>query len=155
MTSSATSVAEYLAGLPEDRREAISAVRQAILDHLPEGYEEGMQYGMIGYYVPHSIYPAGYHCDKKQPLPFIGLGSQKNFMAVYAFCIYIDQPVYDWFTDEYKKSGKRMDMGKSCVRFRKLDDLPVDLIGQVVKKFPVDKFVAAYEALIPANRKKS
>ena len=104
-----------------------------------------MQYGMIGYYVPHSIYPPGYHCDPKQPLPYVGLASQKNHMAVYLGCVYGEKEAEKWFVEEYKKTGKRLDMGKSCVRFRKLDDLPVELIGKAVKRAPVKKYIADYE----------
>src|SRR5258708_4649818 len=120
MTSKATTVDQYLAELPEDRRAAISAVRDAILKNLPKGYEEGMQYGMIGYYVPHSVFPAGYHCDPKQPLPFAHLASQKNYMAVYLMGVYGDSPHSKWFVDAYKRTGKKLDMGKACVRFKKL-----------------------------------
>ena len=145
MTSTAATVDEYLAELPEDRREAISAVRQAILKNLPKGYEEGMMYGAIGYYVPHSIYPAGYHCDPKIPLPYAGLASQKNYMTVSMGCVYGDESVKRWFVEEYKKTGKRLDMGESCIRFRKLDDLPVELVGKAIKMMPVKKFIAGYE----------
>ena len=148
MTSKAATVEEYLAELPEDRREAISAVRNVIMKNLPKGYEEGMQYGMIGYYVPHSIYPPGYHCDPKQPLPFAHIASQKNHMAVYLMCIYGDKDEEKGFVEEYKKTGKRLDMGKSCVRFRKLENLPLELIGKAVKRTPVKKFIAGYEAAI-------
>lgn len=148
MTSKAATVEEYLAELPDDRREAISAVRCEILKNLPKGYEEGMQYGMIGYYVPHSIYPDGYHCDPKQPLPFAGLASQKNHMAVYLGCVYGSKDEEKWFVEEYKKTGKKLDMGKSCIRFKKLENLPVELIGKAVKRAPVKKFVAEYEATI-------
>ena len=152
MTSKAKTVKQYLAELPEDRREAISAVRQAILKNLPKGYEEGMQYGMIGYYVPHSIYPPGYHCDPKEPLPFAHIASQKNHMAVYLGCVYGNKEQEEWFVKEYKKTGKRLDMGKSCVRFRKLEDLPVELIGKAVKRAPVKEYIADYEHTL-ANMK--
>ena len=148
MTSKAATVEEYLAELPEDRRAAIETVRQEILKNLPEGYEDGMQYGMIGYFVPHSIYPKGYHCDAKQPLPFASLASQKNHMAVYMFCTYTNPEQKEWFVTEYKKTGKRMDMGASCVRFKKIEDLPVELIGKAIAMSPVDEFVATYEEQI-------
>ena len=148
MTSKAKTVKQYLAELPEDRREAISEVRQAILKNLPKGYEEGMQYGMIGYYVPHSIYRPGYHCDPKQPLPFAHIASQKNHMAVYLMCIYGNKEQEEWFVKEYKKTGKRLDIGKSCVRFRKLEDLPLELIGMAVKRAPVKKYIADYEGAL-------
>ena len=122
--SQAKTVKAYLAELPVDRRQIISAVRQVILDNIDSGFEEGMQYGMIGYYVPHSLYPAGYHCDPKQPLPFACLASQKNYCSLYMMALYTgDTPLSQWFLDAWKKSGKKLDMGKSCLRFKKLDDL--------------------------------
>jgi hypothetical protein len=148
MKSTATTVDEYLAELPDDRRETIEAVRAVMLKSLPHGYEEGMQYGMIGYFVPHSVYPPGYHCDPKQPLPFAALASQKNHMAVYLMCIYSDPAQEAWFRDAWAKSGKKLDMGKSCVRFKKLDDVPLKVIGQAIKRVPVKKFIAYYEATV-------
>ncbi len=145
MTSKATTVEEYLSELPEDRRVAVEAIRNEINKNLPKGYEEGIQYGMIGWFVPHSIYPSGYHCDSKQPLPFMSVANQKNHIGFYAFCIYTDNEVKDWFLSEYEKTGLKIDMGKSCVRFKKLDKIPFSLIGQVAAKVPVDKFIAAYE----------
>ena len=155
MISKAKTVEEYLAELPEDRRAAISAVRKVILKNLPKGYQETIQYGGIGYSVPHSIYPAGYHCDPKQPLPYCGLASQKNHMSLYLGCIYVDPETAAWFKEAYAKSGKRMDIGKSCVRFRKLDDLPLDVVGKAIAKVPVNKLIAMYEAVIkrPVRKK--
>ncbi len=149
------SVDHYLDSLPEDRAAALRAVRQVVLANLPPGYEETVQYGMIGYVVPHSVFPPGYHCDPKEPLPFCHLGSQKNHMAVYLMPLYSDEGLLNWFVEEYKKTGKRLDMGKSCVRFKKLDDLPVELIGQVVAKVPVDVYVGRYRAALdrPRTRK--
>ena len=134
MRSEAKTVDQYLAELPDDRREAISAVREVIVKNLPKGYEEGMSYGMIGYHVPHSIYPAGYHCDPKQPLPFAGLASQKNHMAFYLMCVYSDTEYEKWFREAWAKSGKKLDMGKSCIRFKKLEDLPLPVVGAAIKK---------------------
>jgi hypothetical protein len=148
MISDAKSVEAYLASLPEDRRAAIQAVRAAILKNLDAEYEEGMQYGMIGYYVPHRVYPPGYHCDPKQPLPFVCLASQKNYMSVYLGCVYSSSEMEKWFRQEWAKSGKKLDMGKSCIRFKKLDDLPVELIGQTVARMPARKFIEFYEAVI-------
>jgi len=148
MQSKATSVEQYLAELPEDRRAAIEAVRATILKHLPKGYEEGMQYGMIGYFVPHSVYPPGYHCSPEQPLPFASLASQKNYMAIYLMCIYGDREHAAWFRKAWAETGKKLDMGKSCVRFKKIDDVPLELIGQAVKRVPVKKFIEHYEAAI-------
>lgn len=154
MTSKATTVQEYLDELEPDRLEAISALRKVINENLPEGYEEGMQYGMIGWYVPHSVYPPGYHCDPKQPLPYVSVASQKNHIGVYAFCVYGDEEVKDWFVEEFKKTGKKLDMGKSCIRFKKLDGIPLELIGEMVAKVPVEQFVANYEASINTSGRK-
>jgi hypothetical protein len=152
LTSNATTVDEYLAGLPEDRRAAISAVRQVILDHLPEGFEEGMQYGMIGYYVPHRIFPAGYHCDPRQPLPYAALGSQKNHMAVYLMCVYGDPATEQWFREAYAATGKKLDMGKSCIPFKKLGDLPLDVIGQAIARISASNYVGRYEQMLGAMK---
>jgi hypothetical protein len=153
--SDAKTVEAYLASLPPDRREAIQTVRATILKNLDAEYEEGMQYGMIGYYVPHRVYPAGYHCDPKQPLPFVCLASQKNYMSVYLGCVYSSSEMEKWFRREWAKSGKKLDMGKSCIRFKKLDDLPVELIGQVVARVPPRKFIEFYEAVIKTSRLRS
>lgn len=147
------SVNEYLASLPEERKTAVEAVRQVILKNLPKGYEEGIQYGMIGYYVPHSLYPAGYHCDPREPLPFASLASQKNHMAVYAMCIYSDPALLEWFETAWAKTGKKLDMGKSCIRFKKLDDLPLEIIGAMIRKVPVKKHIAFYEGVLKHARK--
>ena len=151
MQSKAKTVDAYLDGLPDDRREAISAIRKVILKYLPRGYEEGMQWGMIGYYVPHSIYPDGYHCQPDEPLPVASLASQKNHMAFYGFGLYIDEEQARWFADEWKKAGKKLDMGKSCVRFKKLDDVVLDVIGRALKRLPVKQYIAQYESQLAAN----
>ncbi len=148
MQSKATSVAAYLASLPADRRVAVSAVRKVILDNLDKDYAEGMQYGMIGFYVPHSVFPPGYHCDPKQPLPFAGLASQKNHMSLYLMCVYGNEEQRAWFNAAWKKSGKKLDMGKACVRFKKVDDLALDVIGEAIRRVPAKKYVAAYEGLL-------
>ena len=155
MRSKATTVEEYLAELPEDRRDAIQAVRNVILKTLPDGYEEGIQYGMIGYYVPHSVYEAGYHCDPKQPVPFASIASQKNYMSLYLMCIYGSPDQEAWFKKAWEKTGKKLDMGKSCVRFKKLDDLPLNVVGQAIKRVPVKKFLAFYESATAGRRKKA
>ena len=139
--SKATTVKDYLAELPEDRRAAIQAVREVILKNLDHEFEEGMQYGMIGYYVPHSVYPPGYHCDPRQPLGFACLASQKNHMALYLMCVYGDQNQRKWFEAEWKKAGKKLDMGKSCVRFKKLDDLALDVIGETIRRVTARKYI--------------
>lgn len=153
MQSKATTVEAYLAELPADRRAAIEAVRAVIRKNLPKGYEEGMQYGMIGYYVPHSVYPAGYHCDPQQPVPFASLASQKNHMALYLMCVYSDPEQQAWFEEAWARTGKRLDMGKSCLRFKKVDNLSLDVIGTLIKRVPVKQFLQRYEAALNAGGK--
>jgi len=145
MPSEVQDVEEYLAALPEDRREAITAIRKVILKNLPKGYEEGIQWGMPSYFVPLSEYPSGYNCQPDQPLPFVGFASQKNHMAFYGFCIYIDEVLKDRFVEDWKKTGKKLDMGKSCVRFKKLEDVPLKVIGDAVKRVPMKKYIKQYE----------
>lgn len=142
MRSSAQTVTQYLAELPPERREAIDAVRETILASLPMGYEETMAFGMIAYVVPLARYPKTYNGE---PLMYAALASQKHHMAVYLSNIYADDSLSEWFARSYEKSGKRMDIGKSCVRFRRLDDLPVALVGEAVARTPVDAFVGMYE----------
>jgi hypothetical protein len=151
MQSKATTVAEYLAELPADRREAISTIRQVILDNLPAGYEEGMLYGMIGYYVPHKLYPPGYHCDPRQPVGYACLASQKNYMSLYLTCVYCDKLEGGWFRDAWTKAGKKLDMGKSCVRFKSLGDVPLKVVGQAIKRMSVKKFIEFYESALKQN----
>jgi hypothetical protein len=141
MQSKATTVEQYLSELPADRRAALEAVRKVVLKNLDKDYEEGMQYGMIGYYVPHRVYPAGYHCDPKQPLPFAGLASQKNHMSLYLMCTYGDSDHSRWFQQAWAKTGKKLDMGKSCVRFKKLEDLALDVIAEAIKRVPAKKYI--------------
>jgi len=145
MQSKAKTVTQYLAELPADRRKAIEQVRNVILKNLPKGYEEMMQYGMIGYAVPLSLYPPGYHCKKDEPLPFLSLASQKNNMALYMFCLYVDEKDKTQFQKEYKASGKKLEMGKSCIRFKKPEDLALDVIGKVIARMPVKKHIEIYE----------
>ncbi len=156
MTSNASTVEDYLSQLPDDRRSALSAVREVILKNLPAGYEEGMGYGMIHYFVPHTIFPAGYHCDPRQPLGYALLASQKNHMALYLMCVYGDADIRAWFEEEYRASGKKLDMGKACLRFKKLDDLSLDVIGKAIARVPVDKYVARYISVLDGmkSRKK-
>lgn len=153
MADKPSTVQEYLSKLPDDRRKALEQVRQVILKNLPKGYEEGIQYGMIGYFVPHSLYPSGYHCDTTQPLPFLHIASQKNHMAVYMFCLYTDEAEMDWFQDAWARTGKKLDMGKSCVRFKKIEDVPLAVIGQAVKRVTVKKFIANYESGLSASQR--
>jgi hypothetical protein len=156
MQSKATTVKQYLAELPADRRAAISAVRDVILKNLDKGYEEGMQYGMIGYYVPHSIFPDGYHCDPRQPLPFAGLASQKNHMSVYIMSTYVGGEECRWFEAAWKKTGRKLDMGKCCVRFKKLEDVALDVLGEAIRRWPVKKHIDFYVSnMRTANKKAS
>jgi hypothetical protein len=153
MQSKATTIEQYLSDLPADRRAALEAVREVILKNLDRDYEEGMQYGMIGYYVPHRVYPAGYHCDPKQPLPFAGLASQKNHMALYLMCTYGDSDHATWFRQAWARTGKKLDMGKSCVRFKKLDDLALDVIAEAIKRVPAKKYIEHCEAAMTTTKK--
>jgi uncharacterized protein YdhG (YjbR/CyaY superfamily) len=154
MQSKAATVDQYLSELPDDRRQAIRAVRQVIRDNLPAGYREGMQYGMIGYFVPHDLYPEGYHCDPKEPLCFVGLASQKNHMALYMMCQYVQGKGEKGFRAAWAKTGKKLDMGKSCIRFKRVEDLALDLIGQVIRDTPVEKHIEFYETTMKSLRKK-
>ena len=154
MQSKAKTVSAYLAELPADRRKAIDQVRKMVLKSLPKGYVEIMQYGMIGYAVPLSIYPAGYHCKKDEPLPFIGLASQKNNMALYMFCMYLDKADQEKFRKEYAATGKKLDMGKSCIRFKTPEDLALDVIGNAIARSPVKKHIAIYEKLLGRSKAK-
>jgi Domain of unknown function (DU1801) len=146
------SVDEYLANLPEDRREALQAVRKVVLANLDKDYEEGIQYGMIGYYVPHRVFPPGYHCDPKQPLPFAALASQKNYMSIYLMCTYGSAGQENWFKDAWAKTGKKLDMGKACVRFKKLSDIPLEVIGEAIKRVPAKKYIEQYQSTLGASK---
>lgn len=147
MQSKVTTVQEYINELPNDRREAIEKLRKVISKNLPKGFEETIGYGMIGYVVPHSIYPKGYHCDTKQPLPFISLASQKNFIALYHMGIYAEPTLLEWFVSEFPKHAKsKLDMGKSCIRFKKIDDIPFELIGELASKMTTEDWINRYES---------
>ena len=146
MQSKATTVEEYLSELSEDRKAPMLKLREAIKNNLPEGFEEVISYGMLGYVVPHSIYPAGYHCTPKLPLPFINLALQKNTISLYHMGIYGDKNLLDWFVAEYSKHAKsKIDMGKGCFRFKKMDDIPYDLIGELATKISVQDWITFYE----------
>lgn len=147
-------VSEYLQALNTSRAEMLVALRDEISRNIDPRFGEGIQYGMPSWFVPHSIYPAGYHCAPKEPVPFIALASQKNHVGLYLFCIYCDAEEQQRFVDEWKKTGLRLDMGKACIRVRRMDEIPFDVIGRAVKRISVEKFLTAYETAIPASRKK-
>ena len=153
MKSKATSVAQYLAELPVDRREAIEAVRKILRENLDKTFEEGMQYGVIGYYVPHHVYPAGYHCDPKQPLPFACLASQKNYMSLYLGCVY-GAAEAKRFQTAWAKTGKKLDMGKCCIRFRKLTDLALEVIAETLRGVSAKKFIEFYDSAMMNSRQR-
>ena len=146
MPSKATTVDDYINELAEDRKDAIEKLRKVIKKNLPKGFEEEMCYGMIGYCVPHSKYPKGYHCKPEQALPFINIASQKNFIALYHMGLYADPKLYDWFTQEYTARVKgKLDMGKSCIRFKKPELIPFELIGELATKMSPDNWIMTYE----------
>jgi len=146
MQSTAKTADEYIASLPEDRKEAMAKLRSLFSENIPEGFSEGMGYGMLGYSVPHSLYPNGYHCDPKQPLPFLAIASQKNFIAVYHMGIYAKKELLDWFVAEFPKYSKsKLDMGKSCIRFKKMNDIPYELLAELATKMTVQDWIATYE----------
>ena len=154
MQSKATTIETYLDELPADRKEAMNKLRKVINKNLPKGFQECMSYGMIGYVVPHSKYPAGYHCDPKLPLPFMNIASQKNFIAVYHMGVYAEPALLKWFTDTHEKvSPKKLDMGKSCVRYKKPEDIPFELIGELASKITPDEWIRLYESKFRSGKK--
>ncbi len=162
MQSKAATVAEYLASLPEDRRAAIEAVRKVIRANLDPQYEEGMQYGAIGYYVPHRVFPAGYHCDPKQPLPFAALASQKNHLSLYMMGVYCgcaegpgssETADARWLREAWAKTGKKLDMGKACLRFKRVEDLALDVIGEAIRRVPAATYIERYQAVLASTGK--
>ncbi len=149
MQSKATTPQQYIDELPEDRKEVILKIRKTILDNLPKGFEETMNYCMLGYVVPHSIYPDGYHCDPKLPLPFINLASQKHHIGFYHAGIYSDPDLLNWFVSEYPKHiSTKLDMGKSCIRFKNMKKIPYELLGELVSRMSVEDWIARYESAI-------
>ncbi|UYV13724.1 MAG: DUF1801 domain-containing protein [Phycisphaera sp.] len=148
-----TTIAAYLKALPADRREALEAIRAVVNKNIDTKFAEGMQYGMPAWFVPHSVYPAGYHCDANQPLPFASVASQKNHIGIYLFCIYQDDELREWFVDAWKASGKKLDMGKSCIRVKKLEDVPLDVLGKAVKKMKAKGFIEHYDSVRPDGPK--
>ena len=146
MQIKASNPEEYIGQLPLDRQAAISQLRAVILQNLPKGFEETMSYGMIGYVVPHSLYPAGYHCDPKLPLPFMSIASQKSHIGFYHMGLYADEQLLQWFVDEFPKhSSRKLDMGKSCLRFKNPEHIPFTLLGELVGKMKPDDWIARYE----------
>ena len=146
MTHQANSPSDYILAIPEERRDAFTRLRETIQENIPDGFQEGMSYGMIGYVVPHSIYPSGYHCDPKLPLPFASIASQKNFIALYHMGLYANEELLKWFVAEYPKHSKtKLDMGKSCIRFKKPEAIPFQLIAELMRKMSVDDWVELYE----------
>ncbi len=146
MQSAAKTPEEYMAELPTERKEAVAKLRTVIQENLPQGFSEIMNYGMLGYVVPHELYPSGYHCDPKQPLPFLGLASQKNSINFYHMGIYADPVLLDWFVTEFPKhSNAKLDMGKSCIRFKKPEHIPYELIGALSAKMTPADWITLYE----------
>jgi len=153
MQSKAQTVENYMNDLPEERKAPMQRLRELFKANLPEGFVEQMSYGMIGYVVPHSIYPKGYHCSPELPLPFINVASQKNFIAVYHMGIYSDENLLNWFVEEYPKHSKaKLDMGKSCIRFKKMDQIPYDLIGELLTKMTVNQWIERYDSILAKGK---
>jgi|SRR6187200_3035154 len=149
MISKAATPEKYLKDLPADRKVPVMRLRDTVLKNLPKGFKEVMSYGMLGYVVPHELYPQGYHCDPKQPLPFANIASQKHFIAFYHMGLYMNPKLLKWFTEEYpKQSTAKLDMGKSCIRFKKAEHIPYELIGDLVKKISVDEWIKIYEGVL-------
>lgn len=149
MQSAALTPDQYISELPEDRKIAMEQLRKIVLDNLPAGFKEVMSYGMLGYCVPHEIYPNGYHCNPKDPLPFFAMASQKNSINIYHMMLYADKELHDWFVAEYPKYSKsKLDMGKSCIRFKKTADIPYNLIGELMSKVTLDQWIERYESTL-------
>lgn len=149
MQSAALTPDQYISELPEDRKIAMEQLRKVVTDNLPAGFKEVMSYGMLGYCVPHEIYPNGYHCNPKDPLPFFAMASQKNSINIYHMMLYADKELHDWFVAEYPKYSKsKLDMGKSCIRFKKIADIPYDLIGELMSKVTLDQWIERYESTL-------
>ena len=151
MKLDANNVQEYLDKVPEERQMAFNKLRQTIIDNLPSGFAEDFSYGYIGFNVPHSLYPAGYHSTPEKPLPFTGIASQKNFIGLYHMGIYANPELLEWFVSEYPKHCKhKLDMGKSCIRLKKMDEIPYELIGELMQRMTVDEWIDLYEATTKA-----
>jgi uncharacterized protein YdhG (YjbR/CyaY superfamily) len=153
MQSKAQSVDTYMSELPEERKAPMQRLREVFKANLPEGFTEEMSYGMIGYVVPHSIYPKGYHCSPELPLPFVNIASQKNFIAVYHMGIYSDEKLLNWFVEEFPKHSKaKLDMGKSCIRFKKMDQIPYELLGELLTKMTVNQWIERYDSVLAKGK---
>src|SRR6476660_2373743 len=153
MTSSAPTVHEYLAQLPAERQAPMQQLIATITENLPEGFEPRMSYGMVTWVVPHSTYPAGYHCNPKQALPFLSLASQKNFIALYHMGLYAKPELLDWFVSEYPKHSKtKLDMGKSCIRFKKPEQIPFELLAELFRKMTVEDYIETYQTNLEQSR---
>lgn len=149
MQYQASTIQEYIDQLPEDRKEPVTRIKNILAENLPKGFEAGMLYKMPAFYVPHSLYPDGYHCNPKDPLPFINVASQKNFVALYHMGLYAKKELYDWFVAEYPKHCKyKLDMGKSCIRFKKVEDIPYQLINELAGKMTPGEWISIYETAI-------
>lgn len=154
MKSKATTVEQYIKELPAGRKEVIEKLRQVILENMPIGLEEEMSYGMIGYLVPHKLYPKGYHANPKLPLPFVNLASQKNYISLYHMGLYEDAELLQWFQDEYPKhSMQKLNMGKCCVRFKKLEAIPYELIGELMSKLSLEEYITNYDSILEKTKK--
>jgi hypothetical protein len=154
MKSSSETPQEYIDSLSEERKKVMSELRKSILKNLPQGFSEVINYGMIGYVVPHAQYAKGYHCDSRQPLPFMNIASQKNFIAVYHMGLYADKNLFEWFIHEYPNhSSTKLDIGKSCIRFKKIDQIPIKLIGELASKLTPEQWIELYETRIKASDK--
>ncbi len=141
-----TDVDEYIQKIHPERKKALTKLRTVICQNIPKDFEEIINYGMPSYVVPHTLYPAGYHCDPKLPLPFVSFASQKNFIAVYHMGIYANAELMNWFIAEYPNHcSRKLDMGKSCIRFKKIDEIPYDLIGELMRKISVEDWISSYE----------
>jgi len=146
MNTTEITIESILAKVPEDRKEAFTNLHQTIVSNLPEGFEPGISYGMLGYVVPHHLYPAGYHCKPSEPLPFVSIASQKNSINFYHMGIYADATLLNWFVAEYPKhSAQKLDIGKSCIRFKKPEHIPYELLGQLMQKMTAAQWIALYE----------
>ena len=155
MKYEASTVEEYFDQIPEERKPALKKLWDTIRENIPEGFAEELNYGMPGFVVPHSLYPDGYHCDPKLPLPYLNVASQKNFIAFYHMGVYAIPGLMEWFTENYPKhSDEKLDMGKSCIRFKKIDQIPYDLIGELVSKISVEDWIKFYESEVKTSRKK-